>query len=34
MIIVIILFKAFYGPMIDSFIGEHNEAALQISEVY
>ena len=26
--------KAFYWPMIDSFIEEHNEAASQISEVY
>ena len=34
MINVIALFKAFYRPMIDYFIGEHNEAALQISEVY
>ena len=25
---------AFYRPMIDSFIGEHNEAVSQISEVY
>ena len=34
MINVIDFLKAFYGPMVDSFIGEHNEAALQISEVY
>ena len=34
MINVIEVFKGFYRPVIDSFIGEHNEAASMISEVY
>ena len=34
MINVIALFKASYWPMIDSFTGEHNEAASQILDVY
>ena len=33
-IIVIALFKASYGPMIDSFTEEHNEAASQILEMF